>query len=874
MIRRMPGLIIVLLCLAADVRGVDIYVSPGGSDSNSGGLAAPFATLERARTEIRSLSGVARLQGGEVNVWLRGGVYTRTNTFELSAADAGTPVAPVCWRGYPGEEARVAGAVRLYPSWFSVVSNTSPVWSRIDSNAQGKVMQADLAAHGITNYGTLKVRGFGSSAVAGLELFFTNAPMPLARYPDPDQDEPAPTFSNKEITVFGDAGPLDVSGRYVTNGISDGVNCFKRVGLVNGKQYNLYRKYWSYKSSWFRAWFLTTSVPDAYPADTDPWWSRYTTELGPMNPAGQSGSTGTPRFDAPSRMSHGWMIVGTVTSANSFVYGGTRPQRWTQAEEPWFHGFWMYYWADQHQKAASISTNTGIITLGEAPGFGLAGGQPYYAENLLEEITRPGEWYLNRTKGILYFWPPAAVAGADIWVSMLEQPLWRLKDTTNIVVRDITFDMGRADLVALEGGMCNAYIHCVFRNAGGFAGRVSGFSNGVSSCSIQHPGEGGIALSGTGSRSSLIPVRNFVRNCDISDFSRWSWTYEPAALIKPETVGCLVSHNYMHDSPHTAVLFGRCNDNVVEFNRIANVCSWSSDAGAVYIGRDWGARGNIIRYNFIHDVRSTFEGFGTHGIYLDDCQSGVQVFGNIMYKVSQHGLMMGGGRDNLLENNIMVRCGSGIAADARGTTWMLAQGGSSKLWRDLQNYPYQSALWSNAYPRCAAIPNRWSAITNGTWLFPEGTVFSRNVGYSNAAWAVNSDNALAHFAEIADNLTNSNPLFVDEASLNLALQSNSPAFSIPGFKPIPFSSIGLESNLTLTVRTIGSGSVSAIPAQASYYPMQFVCLTAVPSNAFWRFDCWSGAVTGTSSTISVWMTNALDVTAIFRPYTTTNGTLH
>jgi hypothetical protein len=36
------------------------------------------------------------------------------------------------------------------------------------------------------------------------------------------------------------------------------------------------------------------------------------------------------------------------------------------------------------------------------------------------------------------------------------------------------------------------------------------------------------------------------------------------------------------------------------------------------------------------------------------------------------------------------------------------------------------------------------------------------------------------------------PLFVDEAQLNLDLQPSSPAFDIPGFEPIPFHDIGIK----------------------------------------------------------------------------------
>ena len=48
------------------------------------------------------------------------------------------------------------------------------------------------------------------------------------------------------------------------------------------------------------------------------------------------------------------------------------------------------------------------------------------------------------------------------------------------------------------------------------------------------------------------------------------------------------------------------------------------------------------------------------------------------------------------------------------------------------------------------------------------------------------------YAEMANNLADQDPLFVDEANLDLTLRPESPAFTIPGFQAIPFDQIGIE----------------------------------------------------------------------------------
>ncbi|MBU4459441.1 MAG: hypothetical protein KJ579_02645, partial [Verrucomicrobia bacterium] len=78
---------------AAQIRA--FHVSLGGNDANPGtNEAAPFATLERARDAIRDLKRTAGLPAGGVTVWIRGGAYARTNTFEVTGPDSGAPGSP------------------------------------------------------------------------------------------------------------------------------------------------------------------------------------------------------------------------------------------------------------------------------------------------------------------------------------------------------------------------------------------------------------------------------------------------------------------------------------------------------------------------------------------------------------------------------------------------------------------------------------------------------------------------------------------------------------------------------------------------------------------------------------------------------------
>jgi hypothetical protein len=228
------------------------------------------------------------------------------------------------------------------------------------------------------------------------------------------------------------------------------------------------------------------------------------------------------------------------------------------------------------------------------------------------------------------------------------------------------------------------------------------------------------------------------------------------------------------------------------------VITASSDAGAIYTGRDWGARGNLIKNNFVHHISSIFKkGYGVHGIYLDDAVSGIQVEGNVVYAVDGKAIQHGGGRDDIIINNVLARNGTALATDTRAHDWWKAGNASwvaGEMLTALKALNYQSALWSTRYPACAAIPNNWATITaneGNPWLYPQGTVFSRNIGYANTTW-INTLAPTLWFAEIKNNIGNQDPLFVDEANLDLTLKPGSPALAVPGFVSIPFKSIGLR----------------------------------------------------------------------------------
>jgi len=660
-----------------------LHVSPAGNDGWTGRLArpnaartdGPVATLARARDLIRELKRAPGGLQGPVVVELQGGTYELPGTFALTAGDSGTPDHPITYRAARGREVRIVGGKVL--SGFAPVKDAA-VLARLDPAARGRVLCADLGAQGISGYPPMEsAAGWGSSE-PGLEVFFADEPMTLARWPNTG---------------------------------------FARIARVKG--------------------------------------------------------------------AHAMDIRGTKgTVEGVFTCEGDRPGRWAGEPDLMVNGFWFFDWADQRYRVKSIDPATGTITVDDEKHrheFGFRKGQWFYAYNALSELDAPGEWYLDRRKGILYFWPPKPVNKGKVVVSLLRD-LVTMQDVSHINLEGLTLECCQGTAVGINGGEDCRVAACVVRNTGGWGITISGGSrHEVFGCDMYNLGNGGVSLAG-GDRRTLSPANHNVENCHIFRFGRWNPVYKPAVQL--DGVGNRAAHNLINDAPHMAIGFGG-NDHVIEFNEIHSVVYGSNDAGVIYAGRDWTMRGNRISWNYIHDIHG-FEDGGCMGVYLDDQFASATVYGNIFYRVPpsrswQAAVFVGGGRDNVVENNVFVDCGTAVLVDARGLGWQKVEGGVAGLIRGLDSVPYREEPWRSRYPEMLTLPDQ----KPGT---PFNNLVARNI-CAGGRWADIEDGA-REGVTLVDNLVDPDPGFVNAKKLDFRLKPGSPAFKL-GFKAIPVGKIGL-----------------------------------------------------------------------------------
>jgi hypothetical protein len=391
---------------------------------------------------------------------------------------------------------------------------------------------------------------------------------------------------------------------------------------------------------------------------------------------------------------------------------------------------------------------------------------------------------MDRQTGRLYFWPPKPVDEGEVLVSLLDQPLISLKDASHVMVRGFALEASRGHGISIKGGSSNQIVGCALRLLGNYGVQVEGGQgHRVAACDISNTGDGGVSISG-GDRQTLTPGRHVVENCHFQKQGRWSKCYVPAVLVGG--AGHRVAHNLIHDHPHCAILFNG-NDHVIEFNEIHHIALETGDVGAIYTGRDYTYRGNVIRHNFIHHTGGV--GMGSMGAYMDDCVSGTEISGNVFYRV-QRAAFLGGGRDHQVVNNIFVECTPAVALDGRGLD-------KSPVWHNMvADYMKKrlaevpQALYRQRYPALTTLDKYYPSAEAG--IPPEGNVIARNISVGGK-WLEIAWHADAKLQEIHDNYVGADPGFVAPARMDFRLKPDSPAWKT-GFKPIPVDQIGLEQN--------------------------------------------------------------------------------
>lgn len=398
-----------------------------------------------------------------------------------------------------------------------------------------------------------------------------------------------------------------------------------------------------------------------------------------------------------------------------FEYAGDRPSRWFYEPDVRLGGYWFWDWSEQFQRAKRIDPSARLIYMQEPYHlYGYRDSLRYFGLNLLCELDSPGEWYLDRDQGLLFWYPPVELTGqTEVTLSVLSAPyMVEMNGCKNLKLQGLSFEESRGSGIRVKDGENCRVEDCRVQRMGRDGMVVEGGKNhGISGCLLRTLGCSGITLTG-GDRRTLTPAGHFVENTVVEYFSQFKRTYEPALYL--EGCGLRASHNRFWYSSSSAMRV-EGNDMLIEYNDIGSVVDESDDQGGLDSWYNPSYQGIVIRYNRWRDILG-----GTHcgaaGIRLDDMISGVLIYGNVLENCGSHhfgGVQINGGKDNLVKNNLFWACPAAVSfyerpwPQERWDDMMAKEETRRKIYEEVD---IRSELYLSRYPKLAHIGE--NACTN------------------------------------------------------------------------------------------------------------------------------------------------------------------
>ena len=424
-------------------------------------------------------------------------------------------------------------------------------------------------------------------------------------------------------------------------------------------------------------------------------------------------------------------------------------------------------------------------------------GATYYLANVREALDEPGQWYLDRPAGKLYYLPRrgetlddleviAPVLSDVVRIEGAEASGGNAGRTVDCLhFEGITFSHCEwqpddeairhatpqaschvPGAVLVQNGNHVIFRRCAVTHVGGYGMGLTAGSRNVRllHCTVSDSGAGGIKI-WHGCR------RNTVADCDIGDGGHLY--HSGVGVLVGKSSGNKLIHNHVHDFDYSGFSIGwtwgyaegEAYGNIIEYNHVHHIGrGMLSDMGGIYtLGVSPGTR---IRHNIFHDIEA--RGYGGWAIYTDEGSTDILIENNLSYRSKHAGFHQHYGRDNMVRNNIFAFGGTAQIQRTRPETHNSFFFRHNLLVFD-QEGEVLAGNWSggkadidfNLYCHLGGKPLTFDKRSFKQW---------QRAGYDR-------------HSRIAD------PGFVDPVNADFRLKPNSPAASI-GFRPFDLSTAG------------------------------------------------------------------------------------
>ena len=471
---------------------------------------------------------------------------------------------------------------------------------------------------------------------------------------------------------------------------------------------------------------------------------------------------------------HRWSSSNERHNGGTFEYIDNQPSRWANNNDIIVDGYFGSEYRYEYASIKNLDTENKRITFKNWTMYGIVKGFRWRAKNILEEINLPGEWAIDPDNMLLYYYPSYELSQNDVLeFNALDVPFITMTNANNIAIKGITFD--KCAYTAITASGCNdvEITDCVISNTDNEGIRAAKGKNiNISSNTLYNIDGIGIYISG-GDRDNLISANNVISDNHMYNIAKN--VMNPAIMLGSQVsgtvdynIGTKVSNNLIHNSEFAIGYRG--NLNKIENNELYNGVRNSADMTMIGIGRTLVDYGNEINYNYIHDfgpVNFTDSTYGNYGIFWDDMASGQIARGNIIrnnfYRGSQS-ISIGGGRDNTVENNIILETNRPINFHDRtigSTTSYEDFIKNNAAYLTLQEVDYENLdAWKEKFPSMYSIVDD---VKNDQGWIPRNITATGNVAMNNTV-SVSSDNGrMTKYGNVKNNvnLAEDYSIFVD-----------------------------------------------------------------------------------------------------------------
>jgi len=408
--------------------------------------------------------------------------------------------------------------------------------------------------------------------------------------------------------------------------------------------------------------FWSAPVPEAAQGT---WDFRMLVVHDEMRPRARIPETGTfehtTPFDVPwmSTTGGGWKRPPTPEELTTLTYKpGDLPAELDirNAEITVYH-----MWDESTVGLKAHDPQTHTLTFSSPTGHpaGAFGVQKYSIANVREGMKKPGQWYLDRTRGRVVYWP---IEGEDMTqVRVLAPTLETLiniqgtreKPVKSLIIRGLTLSL---TTTPLKSGGFGAYN---FPGAIQIQHAESGILSGLRILNVAGQGiKAGSVQSLIVENSEVGPTGACGLNLDGQNFQAVNNQIHHTGRLYPSAIALhaggenvVIAHNEIHHCPYTAINSGGKNI-VIERNRIHHAMEELHDGAGIYV---FGGKNTALKGNFIYDITDQ-GGYGASAYYLDETCENCRVEGNLALRVNWpfHCHMA---QNNTIRQNIFVSDG-------------------------------------------------------------------------------------------------------------------------------------------------------------------------------------------------------------------------